>query len=87
MPDSLSCRILHHRRRVSLRKAQLFAASFNLFSVWLTARTAPDSEISPKTTVRHAANWRHRDGHDRIAAATARSAAGSVTRNPPATFR
>jgi hypothetical protein len=62
-----------------------FRASFNLFSVWLTGRSAPERLISPKTTVSGASGVPSRA--DRSAAATARSAAGSEIFSPPATFR
>ncbi len=62
-----------------------FPASFKRDSVWATGRSAPDSEISPNTTVSvgRAASSRALSS----AQATARSAAGSVTRRPPATLR
>src|SRR6516162_1388952 len=62
-----------------------FSASFRRWSIWLTGRTSPPRPISPKTTVPAGIGRASRE--ERRAAATARSAAGSPTRKPPATFR
>ena len=61
------------------------AASRSLASRWLTGRTSPPRPISPNTTMSAGTGSSDRD--DTTAAATARSAAGSPMRKPPATFR
>ena len=53
--------------------------------MWATARTSPDSAISPNTAVSGANGTPLAE--DASAAATARSAAGSPILSPPATFR
>ena len=62
-----------------------FAASLRRASAWATGRTRPDRPISPKTTV--SAGTGVSVSAETSAAATARSAAGSLMRRPPATFR
>jgi hypothetical protein len=68
----------------ALRKPS-FAASRSRASRWLTGRTSPPSPISPNTTMSPGTCSSASD--DTTAAATARSAAGSLIRRPPATFR
>src|SRR5271167_2048469 len=61
------------------------AASLSRASVWPTGRTSPERAISPNTTVSVGTGVSVRA--ETSAAATARSAAGSTMRNPPATLR
>src|SRR5271169_6054857 len=61
------------------------AASLSRASLWPTGRTSPDSAISPKTTV--SAGTGVSRSAETSAAATARSAAGSAIRKPPAMLR
>ena len=61
------------------------AASFKRTSGWLTGRTSPDRLISPKQAVPSGIGLSLIE--DISAAATARSAAGSPMRRPPATLR
>ena len=61
------------------------AASFNRCGVRGTGRTSPVSPISPNSTV--SAGTGCLEIEDTSAAATARSAAGSLSRRPPATLR
>jgi hypothetical protein len=62
-----------------------FCASLSRKSVRPTARTSPESATSPKATV---SRGKGASASAEIsAAATARSAAGSVMRKPPATER
>jgi 4-hydroxyacetophenone monooxygenase len=60
-------------------------ASLRRASIWLTARTSPARPTSPNTTVAGATAVSNAE--EIRAAATARSAAGSLIRRPPATFR
>src|SRR5260221_195233 len=60
-------------------------ASLRRASAWPTGRTSPDRPISPKITV--SAGIGRKLSADTSAAATARSAAGSAMRKPPATLR
>ncbi len=60
------------------------AASFSLASERPTGRTSPDKLISPNTTLSLGKGTSKAE--EAIAAATARSAAGSFMRNPPATL-
>ena len=69
----------------SARAKPSFAASFNRASPCVTGRTSPDNPISPKATARRGAGVSVSE--ETSAAATARSAAGSATRKPPATLR
>ena len=62
-----------------------FAASLSRKPAWLTDRTSPASPISPNITVSAESGWS--SAADIRAAATARSAAGSPMRRPPATLR
>ena len=68
----------------AVRKPSL-AASFRRASRWPTARTSPPSPISPNTTMSAGTGVSASD--EISAAATARSAAGSAMRRPPATLR
>src|SRR3954453_6731355 len=61
------------------------AASLSLISACATGRTRPDSAISPNTTMSGGTGISV--SAETSAAATARSAAGSTMRNPPAMFR
>ena len=60
-------------------------ASFNLASMWPIDRTSADRPISPNITQLLRLGKLY--NADRIAVATARSAPGSDTFNPPATFK
>ena len=62
-----------------------FEASLRRTLLWLTGRTSPERPISPNTTTSAGTGTPVID--DTNAAATAKSAAGSLIRNPPATFR
>src|SRR3569833_772718 len=60
-----------------------FWASRRRSEAWTTGRTPPASEISPKYTASGGSG--ELESEEISAAATARSAAGSLTFNPPAT--
>ena len=62
-----------------------FKASFILFCVCGAGRSAPDKLISPKITL--LIGSARSSFADKSAATTAKSAAGSVIFNPPATLR
>ena len=67
------------------RKAELCALPSAALAACATGRTAPESEISPKYTA--SAGSGALASEETSAAATARSAAGSLMRRPPATLR
>ncbi len=69
----------------SAREKPSLAASFRRISVLATGLTSPERLISPNTT--QSCGSAASRAEDTRAAAAARSAAGSVTFRPPATFK